>query len=96
MGDTIDGAYGYNEDAGFEDVSDPSFYEEDSEPGQIYLESVLPQAYDPTLEPFNTTGLNPKKYPEQTEEGFHLLPKNPYAFTYNNTDFFFQPENNRK
>ncbi len=93
MSETFEGAYGVNEDVDFEDVSDPSFYEADGDGEQVYLDSVLPHAYDPTLEPFNTQGANPKEYPEQNAEGFHPLPQNPYAYTFDNSDKFFNPQN---
>ena len=93
MSETLDGANGVNENAGFEDISDPSYYEESGEGQQVYLDSVLPHAYDPTLEPFNTFGTRPKVYPEQTPEGFHSQINNPYQYTYNNTNVYFQPQN---
>ena len=93
MSESIDGQYANNEDADFEDISDPSYYEESGEGEQVYLDSVLPHAYDPTLEPFNTQALNPKVYPEQTPEGFHPKMNNPFQYTYNNTNVFFQPQN---
>ena len=93
MSETIDGANAVNENADFLDINDPSYYEESGEGQQLYLDSVLPHAYDPTLEPFNTQSLNPKKYPEQTKEGFHLKINNAYQYTYNNADIYFQPEN---
>jgi hypothetical protein len=92
MSETIEGAYGMNEDADFEDVSDPSFYEEEGESDQLYLESVLPQAYDATLEPFNTRALNPKKYDEQIF-GFHPKLNNPYQYTFDNSNKYFNPQN---
>jgi len=93
MSETLNGANGVNENAGFEDISDPSYYEESGEGEQIYLDSVLPHAYDPTLEPFNTQALNPKRYQEQTPEGFHIKINNAYQYTYDNTNAYFQPEN---
>lgn len=93
MSETIDGQYSNNEDADFFETSDPSFYEESGEGEQVYLDSVLPHAYDPTLEPFNTYGTRPKVYPEQTPEGFHPQINNAYQYTYNNTDVYFQPQN---
>lgn len=93
MSETIDGQYSNNEDADFFETSDPSFYEESGEGEQVYLDSVLPHAYDPTLEPFNTYGTRPKVYPEQTPEGFHPQMNNAYQYTYNNTDVYFQPQN---
>ena len=60
---------------------------------ELYLESVLPHAYDPTLEPFNTRAQNPKSYPEQNKYGFHTLAPNPYHHTYDNGDKYFTPEN---
>lgn len=93
MSETIDGQYATNEDADFFETSDPSYYQESGEGDQLYLESVLPHAFDPTLEPFNTNGPKPKKYPEQTPEGFHLKIPNPLQYTYDNTDAYFQPEN---
>tara|TARA_R110002074_G_scaffold55798_1_gene138202 strand:- start:1874 stop:2170 length:297 start_codon:yes stop_codon:yes gene_type:complete len=93
MSETIEGANGVNVNADFMDTSDPSYYEADSEPDQLYLESVLPQAYDPTLEPFNTTGLRPKEYPEQNEYGFHPIQQSPYQNDFNNSDKYFTPEN---
>jgi len=93
MSETLDGANGVNENAGFEEISDPSYYEESGEGQQVYLDSVLPHAYDPTLEPFNTFGTRPKVYPEQTPEGFHPKINNEYQYTYNNTNVYFQPQN---
>ena len=93
MSNTLDGANAVNKNTGFEEVSDPSYYQESGEGQQIYLDSVLPHEYDATLEPFNTRSLNPKKYPEQTPEGFHLKINNAYQYTYNNADIYFQPEN---
>ena len=93
MSETIDGQYANNEDADFFETSDPSFYEESGEGEQVYLDSVLPHAYDPTLEPFNTFGTRPKVYPEQTPEGFHPQINNPFQYTYNNTNVYFQPQN---
>ncbi len=93
MSETIDGQYSNNEDADFFETSDPSFYEESGEGEQVYLDSVLPHAYDPTLEPFNTFGTRPKVYPEQTPEGFHPQINNEYQYTYNNTNVYFQPQN---
>tara|TARA_R110000851_G_scaffold148451_1_gene288775 strand:- start:1128 stop:1424 length:297 start_codon:yes stop_codon:yes gene_type:complete len=93
MSETIDGQYANQENAGFEDISDPSYYEESGEGQQVYLDSVLPHAYDPTLEPFNTFGTRPKVYPEQTPEGFHPQINNPYQYNYNNTNVYFQPQN---
>ena len=93
MSETIDGQYSNNEDADFFETSDPSFYEESGEGEQVYLDSVLPHAYDPTLEPFKTYGTRPKVYPEQTPEGFHPQMNNAYQYTYNNTDVYFQPQN---
>jgi hypothetical protein len=49
MSETIDGQYANNEDADFFETSDPSYYEESGEGEQVYLDSVLPHAYDPTL-----------------------------------------------
>ena len=49
MSETIDGQYANNEDADFFETSDPSFYQESGEGEQVYLDSVLPHAYDPTL-----------------------------------------------
>lgn len=88
------GATNNNADADFQDVGDDSYFETDNEPLQFYLDSVLPQAYDPTLEPFNTTAVNPKKYPEQNQFGFHPKPVGEYAYTVNNDDSYFTPENN--
>jgi len=93
MSETLNGANGVNENAGFEDISDPSYYEESGEGEQIYLDSVLPHAYDPTLEPFNTQSLNPKVYPEQDQYGFHPKINNVYQYTYDNTNVYFQPQN---
>lgn len=93
MSETIDGQYATNEDADFFETSDPSYYEESGEGEQLYLESVLPHAYDPTLQPFNTQGVNPKKYPEQDQYGFHPKINNPLQYTYDNADPYFQPEN---
>jgi hypothetical protein len=93
MSETIDGQYANNEDADFFETSDPSYYEESGEGEQVYLDSVLPHAYDPTLEPFNTFGTRPKVYPEQTPEGFHPKINNEYQYTYNNTNVYFQPQN---
>jgi len=93
MSNTLDGANAVNEDADFEDISDPSYYEESGEGEQLYLNSVLPQAYDPNLEPFNTNALNPKSYPEQNQYGFHPKPLNHYEHTYDNGDKYFTPEN---
>jgi hypothetical protein len=93
MSETIDGQYANNEDADFFETSDPSYYEESGEGEQVYLDSVLPHAYDPTLEPFNTYGTRPKVYPEQTPEGFHPKINNEYQYTYNNTNVYFQPQN---
>ena len=93
MSETIDGQYANNEDADFEEISDPSYYQESGEGEQVYLDSVLPHSYDATLEPFNTQSLNPKKYAEQTPEGFHMKENNPYQYTYNNSNVFFQPQN---
>lgn len=93
MSETIDGQYANNEDADFFETTDPSYYEESGEGEQVYLDSVLPHAYDPTLEPFNTYGTRPKVYPEQTPEGFHPKINNEYQYTYNNTNVYFQPQN---
>ena len=93
MSETIEGAYGMNEDADFMEINDPSFYEADGESEQLYLESVLPQAYDATLEPFNTKGLRPKEYPEQNEFGFHPKLNNPYQYTFDNSNKYFNPQN---
>ena len=93
MSETLNGANGVNENAGFEDISDPSYYEESGEGEQIYLDSVLPHAYDPTLEPFNTQSLNAKVYPEQDQYGFHPKINNVYQYTYDNTNVYFQPQN---
>ena len=93
MSETFEGANGNNKDSIFEDISDPSYYQEDGEGEQIYLDSVLPHAYDETLEPFNTNGIRPKEYPEQTPEGFHPQINNPYQYTYDNTNVYFQPQN---
>jgi hypothetical protein len=91
---TFQGAYATQDQQGHVLTSDENYYEQDTEPDQIYLESVLPQAYDPTLEPFNTTGLRPKEYPEQNEFGFHPVPAGAYTYTVNNSDPFFTPEQN--
>jgi len=93
MSNTLDGANAVNEDADFFETSDPSYYQESGEGEQLYLDSVLPQAYDPNLEPFNTSALNPKVYEEQTPEGFHPKPPNPYEHTYDNSNKYFVPEN---
>ncbi len=93
MSETIDGQYANNEDADFEEISDPSYYQESGEGEQLYLDSVLPHAYDSSLEPFNTQALNPKRYQEQTPEGFHPKENNPYQYTYNNSNVYFQPQN---
>ena len=95
MSETISGAYAYNDEAKFNETSDPNFYEADGESQQLYLNSVLPTNYDPTLEPYNTRSINPKKYIEQDEFGFHKLPHSTEQFQYifNNTDSYFQPEN---
>tara|TARA_R100001463_G_scaffold82723_1_gene137393 strand:- start:275 stop:556 length:282 start_codon:yes stop_codon:yes gene_type:complete len=87
------GANEDTEDFDFEESSDPFYYEADGEGDQIYLDSVLPQAYDPTLEPFDTKSLRPREYPEQNEYGFHDKLKSPYHNIYNNTDFYFNPQN---
>ena len=47
MSNTLDGANAVNEDADFFETGDPSYYEESGEGEQLYLNSVLPQAYDP-------------------------------------------------
>ena len=93
MSETFEGANGTNDNADFEEISDPSFYQESGEGQQVYLDSVLPHAFDPTLEPFNTQALNPKRYKEQTAEGFHPKINNAYQYTYNNTNVYFQPQN---
>ena len=93
MSETFEGANGTNDNADFEEISDPSFYQESGEGQQVYLDSVLPHAFDPTLEPFNTQALNPKRYQEQTPEGFHPKINNAYQYTYNNTNVYFQPQN---
>lgn len=93
MSNTLDGANAVNESATFEPVSDPSYYEESGEGEQLYLESVLPHAFDPNLEPFNTNALNPKSYPEQNQYGFHPKPLNPYEHGYDNGNKYFTPEN---
>jgi hypothetical protein len=93
MSETFEGAHATNDEAEFEDISDPSFYDEEGDGEQIYLDSVLPHAYDPTLEPFNTQALNPKRYQEQNEYGFHVVINNPLQYTYNNCDPYFQPQN---
>ena len=93
MTEPLQGAHSFNDNSDFQNISDPSFYAEEGEPDQLYLESVLPQAYDPELEPFNSYAVNPKEYPEQNEFGFHPKPKNPYAYTFDNGDKFFTPEN---
>ena len=93
MSETLDGQPANNINAGFEAISDPSYYEESGEGEQLYLDSVLPHAYDPTLEPFNTQSLNPKVYAEQDKYGFHPKINNPYQYTYDNANIYFQPEN---
>tara|TARA_R110000737_G_scaffold35226_4_gene54148 strand:+ start:689 stop:985 length:297 start_codon:yes stop_codon:yes gene_type:complete len=93
MSETFEGANGTNDNADFEEISDPSFYQESGEGQQVYLDSVLPHAYDASLEPFNTFGTRPKVYPEQTPEGFHPQINNPFQYTYNNTNVYFQPQN---
>jgi len=93
MSETIEGANGVQQNAGFEDINEPSYYQESGEGQQVYLDSVLPHAYDATLEPFNTYGIRPKVYPEQTLEGFHPQINNVYQYTYDNTNAYFQPEN---
>lgn len=93
MSETFEGANATNADADFFETSDPAFYGEDGEGDQIYLDSVLPHAYDPTLEPFNTQAANPKRYQEQNSEGFHPVIPNPLQYTYDNTDPYFQPQN---
>ena len=93
MSETFEGAHATNDEAEFEDISDPSFYDEEGDGEQLYLDSVLPHAFDPTLEPFNTQGANPKEYPEQNEFGFHPVMNNAYQYTYDNTDPYFQPQN---
>ena len=93
MSNTLDGANAVNEDADFFETSDPSYYQESGEGEQLYLDSVLPQAYDPNLEPFNTNALNPKSYPEQNQYGFHMKINNPYEHTYDNSNKYFVPEN---
>ena len=90
---SIQGAHAFNDEADFEEVSDPSYYEADGEGDQLYLESVLPQQYNPELEPFNSYGLRPKFYPQQNEYGFHPVAPNPYEFTFDNGNKFFTPEN---
>jgi len=93
MSETIEGAYGHNKGADFMETNDPSFYEAEGESDQLYLDSVLPQAYDPALEPFNTKGLRPKEYPEQNEFGFHPKLNNPYQYTFDNSNKYFSPQN---
>ena len=93
MSETIEGHPANNINADFFDINDPSYYQESGEGQQVYLDSVLPHAYDPTLEPFNTQALNPKRYQEQTPEGFHPKYNNPYQYTYDNTDAYFNPQN---
>jgi len=93
MSNTIEGPTAANTNAEFESVSEPFFYSEDQQPDQIYLEAVLPRVRDPTLIPFNTRVLNPVKYAEQTENGFHPVTKNPNAYVYDNTNKYFQPQN---
>lgn len=93
MSETIEGSYDHNEDSEFMETSDPDFYEADGESDQVYLDSVLPHAYDPTLEAFNTTGLRPKEYPEQNEFGFHPKSNNPYQYTFDNSNKYFTPQN---
>jgi len=93
MSNTIEGANAVNQSADFFETSDPSYYQESGEGEQLYLESVLPQAYDATLEPFNTNALNPKAYPEQNKFGYHPKPPHPYQYTYDNGNKYFTPEN---
>jgi len=93
MSETIEGANGVNEDAEFTTTNDQSFYDEDGEGEQLYLDSVLPHAYDPTLEPFNTRAANPKAYDEQDEYGFHPKINNPYQYTFDNSNKYFNPQN---
>ena len=93
MSNTIEGANAVNQSADFFETSDPSYYQESGEGEQLYLESVLPQAYDPNLEPFNTRALNPKVYSEQNKFGYHPKPFHPYQYTYDNGNKYFTPEN---
>ena len=92
MTNIIDGSPATNINAKFQDTTDPSFYEADNEGQQLYLESVVPHAFDPTLEAFNTRALNPKKYIEQNKYGFHDLTNNKFQYTYDNTDPYFNPQ----
>ena len=48
MSETFEGAHATNDEAEFEDISDPSFYDEEGDGEQLYLDSVLPHAFDPT------------------------------------------------
>ena len=79
----------------FHEVSDPHFFDAEAEDDgtQIYLDSVLPQSYDPTLEPWNSFSLRPKEYPQQTEDGFHPSFGNPYEYNFNNSNKYFFPQN---
>lgn len=82
-----------NEKREFSGVSPDMFYhEEDQEGEQLYLDSVLPQAYDPNLEPFDTRGIRPREHLEMDVDGFYGKHANPLQYTYDNSDRYFFPE----
>ena len=94
---TFEGASANNTEAEFAEINyDYDGMNEANEGDQLYLESVLPTAYDPTLQAFDTRGNRPKEYIGQDEYGFHPKPISPYENLVNNTDPYFTPELNYK
>lgn len=79
--------------AEFMNVSQDEFYDQPNDGGQqLYLDSVLPQAYDPSLEPFDTRGIAPRTgYMEV--DGYYLNPlQGGNQYTFDNSDKYFFPQ----
>lgn len=78
----------------FLNTSQENFYDQPNDGGQqLYLDSVLPQAYDPNLEPFDTRGIAPRHgYLEL--DGYYINPlQGGNQYTYDNGDKYFTPQN---
>tara|TARA_R100001163_G_C5037264_1_gene176190 strand:+ start:626 stop:916 length:291 start_codon:yes stop_codon:yes gene_type:complete len=79
--------------AEFMNVSQDETYETANDGGQqLYLDSVLPQAYDPNLQPFDTRGIAPRTG-YMAVDGYYLNPlQGGNQYTYDNSDKYFFPE----
>lgn len=89
-----DQIFGNDKISDFANVSEDTFYDQPNDGGeQIYLDSVLPQAYDPNLEPFDTRGIAPRTGYNELD-GYYLNPlQGGDQYVFNNSDKYFFPQN---